>query len=744
MTTRSKVRSPLQRVQRSIDDVKKRLDALIAEERDGGQRSSGPGNRELGRRCEDLRAHAEGVRRELAALGKADEPAPVSDYDGKKEEEGRRLQRILAELRQLARRCAPPDSREGTESEGEDDEEGEEGEDDDDEGEEGEDDDDEGEEGEDDEDEDDDEDEEGEEVKQVKGASVQQAEEAEGGGRQTREVQLKTFVALSDFTSQEAGDLSFRKGAVLLVLRKKPDGWWEAQDEHGARGMVPSTYLQHQKPGKDEDDEEDQDDDEEDDEDDEESVPSSEEEAGSRRHDTSSGRGLKAALDDTSASAAMTAMGAVPPGFRPSTLHRLLLLRGESADEFSTRGHLLPRLGPSQLSFRDLQWSEEQGGVRPRTCRVSRTFYLAGAKAIPPPGPSVQVASLHVRVCLFDGRRVLSNVHAVRATWRPRNPGRWTFSPRVGGLLPSLLDGEFFARSDNASPNLGLLFELGISYVMRSHAAATDTSPAAELELGELSCGWAFMRLFAETGLAIASKSYELDVHGGTPYERDVELDPSAAGRAGGALRQIFSNARPRLLVRVRTPAAPLRRALDRLPQTLVSCVCYVSVLVMYRQLLAGALLEGRGDETDARPVADDVLASLGELVGLPDVMDALRSVWAERRAGLRRAERGDRRLMEETFRRAHRDTAQLLLHLANLPPNRWGHGPNEAERWMAIGSILSQGRQAGGSLLGLLSPELQHEPFHIDQVAFSLTRDAPIHARESGGGSGGEVADAV
>ncbi|XP_078729399.1 nephrocystin-1 [Lampetra fluviatilis] len=731
MTTRSKVRSPLQKVQRSIDDVKKRLDALVAEERDGGQRSSGPGNRELGRRCEDLRAHAESVRRELSALGKADEPAPVSDYDGKKQEEERRLQRILAELRQLAQRCAPPDSREGTESEEEDDEEAEEGEDDD--------------EDEDDEDDDEDgDDEDGEEVKQVKGALVQQAEEAEGGGRQTREVQLKTFVALSDFTSQEAGDLSFRKGAVLLVLSKKPDGWWEAQDEHGARGMVPSTYLQHQMPDKVQEDDQDDDEDD-DDEDDEESVPSSEEEAGSRRHDTSSGRALKAALDDTSASAAMTATGAVPSGFRPSTLHRLLLLRGESADEFSTRGHLLPRLGPSQLSFRDLQWSEELGGVRPRTCRVSRTFYLAGAKAIPPPGPGVQVASLHVRVCLFDGRRVLSNVHAVRATWRPRNPGRWTFSPRVGGLLPSLLDGEFFARSDNASPNLGLLFELGISYVLRSRAAATDTSPATELELGELSCGWAFMRLFAETGLAIASKSYELDVHGGTPYERDVELDPSAAGRAGGALRQIFSNARPRLLVRARTPAAPLRQALDRLPQTLVSCVCYVSVLVMYRQLLASALLEGRGDETDARPVADDVLASLGELVGLPDVMDALRSVWAERRAGLRRAERADRRLMEETFRRAHRDTAQLLLHLANLPPNRWGHGPNEAERWMAIGSILSQGRQAGGSLLGLLSPELQHEPFHIDQVAFSLTRDAPVHARESGGGSGGgEVAEAV
>lgn len=80
--------------------------------------------------------------------------------------------------------------------------------------------------------------------------------------------------------------------------------------------------------------------------------------------------------------------------------------------------------------------------------------------------------------------QILSNVHTVRATWSQNSPKLWTFSPRVsrqggnwyGGwefgvifqsaqLLPSILDGACVVRSDQTHSNLGILFELCVTYI---------------------------------------------------------------------------------------------------------------------------------------------------------------------------------------------------------------------------------------------------------------------------------------
>jgi len=33
------------------------------------------------------------------------------------------------------------------------------------------------------------------------------------------------------------------------------------------------------------------------------------------------------------------------------------------------------------------------------------------------------------------------------------------------GILPTLLDGDFFLRCNSSSPNLGVLFELGVTFI---------------------------------------------------------------------------------------------------------------------------------------------------------------------------------------------------------------------------------------------------------------------------------------
>nr|1S1N_A Chain A, Nephrocystin 1 [Homo sapiens] len=52
------------------------------------------------------------------------------------------------------------------------------------------------------------------------------------------------YIAVGDFTAQQVGDLTFKKGEILLVIEKKPDGWWIAKDAKGNEGLVPRTYLE--------------------------------------------------------------------------------------------------------------------------------------------------------------------------------------------------------------------------------------------------------------------------------------------------------------------------------------------------------------------------------------------------------------------------------------------------------------------------------------------------------------------
>ena len=47
-------------------------------------------------------------------------------------------------------------------------------------------------------------------------------------------------------------------------------------------------------------------------------------------------------------------------------------------------------------------------------------------------------------------------------------------------------------------------------------------------EIGELSCGWSSLPLFEHSGNPTPNKTFELKVHGGTPFESGVEVDPAS------------------------------------------------------------------------------------------------------------------------------------------------------------------------------------------------------------------------
>ncbi|XP_048208274.1 nephrocystin-1 isoform X2 [Perognathus longimembris pacificus] len=549
MLARRRRRDPLQAVRRSGRELKLQVDSLLSESQSQGALEPNK-RRDIYQRCIQLKRAIDENKTALQKLNKADEAAPVGNYEQRKEEEQMLLDRLTLQLQELAVDMSREPTNEADtlhENKEDDDSPGED-------------------------------DEESEESQESSGEEEDEEEEEQESPKQATSQQ---YIALGDFTAQQAGDLTFKKGEILLIIEKKPDGWWIAKNAQGNEGLIPRTYLEpcdgddpesSEEPSEDSEKGTDQDMDVED-----ETADGAE----VKQRTDSHWNAVQKAVSEINTVDVLTTMGAIPAGFRPSTLSRLL----EEGNQFRTSYFLQPELTASQLAFRDLLWDAEAGTIRPRPSRVSLTMTLWSCKAIPLPGPSLQVLSRHVRLCLFDGSKVLSNIHTVRATWQSKKPKTWTFSPQVTGLLPCLLDGDCFIRSNSSSLDLGILFELGISYIRNSTG-----------ERGELSCGWVFLKLFDTNGVPIPAKTHELFLNGGTPHEKGVEVDPSLSRRAQGSVfHQMMSMRRqPQLLVKLRSLNRRSRTVLSLLPETLIGSMCSSHLLVFYRQILGDALLRDR------------------------------------------------------------------------------------------------------------------------------------------------------
>uniref|UniRef100_A0A2K6GHM7 Nephrocystin-1 n=1 Tax=Propithecus coquereli TaxID=379532 RepID=A0A2K6GHM7_PROCO len=649
-------RHPLQALKRRTQELKQQVDSLLSESQLKGALEPNK-RRDIYQRCIQLKQAIDENKNALQKLNKADELAPVGNYNERKKEEHNLLEKLTHQLQELAVTISREDTTEyasflsfffsflkdtvGGEEDSEEEEE--------------------------------------------------EKQESESHKQATSE----EYISIGDFTAQQAGDLTFKKGEILLIIEKNPDGWWIAKDAKGNEGLVPRTYLElyNKEEGGQESSEEGT----------EEDVEVVDETADGaevkQRTDSHWSAVQKAISEQINTVDVLTAMGAIPSGFRPSTLCQLL----EEGNQFRASYFLQPALTSSQLSFSNPMWDTKAGTIRSSPSRVSLILTLWSCKMIPFPGTSIQVLSRHVRLCLFDGNKVLSNIHTVRATWQSKKPKTWTFSPQVTGILPCLFDGDCFIRSNSSSLDLGILFELGISYIRNSTG-----------ERGELSCGWVFLKLFDADGVPIPTKTYELFLNGGTPYEKGIEVDPSVS-RRGTAL--------PFLFLKIK----PIEDTSDKVAKTLIGSMCTIHLLIFYRQILGDVLLKDRMSLQSAELISHPVLATFPMLLEQPDVMDALRVgsvAWFRKQlytVTLKRSEKRDKEFLKATFLLVYHDCALPLLHSALLPPFRWAEEETEAARWKVIADFLKHNQENGGALQALLSPDKVHKPFDLSEQTYDF-----------------------
>ncbi|XP_011927015.1 PREDICTED: nephrocystin-1 isoform X2 [Cercocebus atys] len=663
-------RDPLQALRRRNQELKQQVDSLLSESQLKEEALEPNKRQDIYQRCIQLKQAIDENKNALQKLSKADESAPVANYNQRKEEEHTLLDKLTQQLQGLAVTIsrknitevgAPTEQEEESESEESEDSGGEE-------------------------------------------EDTEEEEEEKEENEYHKQSTGEEYIAVGDFTAQQAGDLTFKKGEILLVIEKKPDGWWIAKDAKGNEGLVPRTYLEPYS----EEEEEGQESIEEGSEEDVEVVDETADGAEVKQRTDSHWSAVQKAISEINTVDVLTTMGAIPAGFRPSTLSQLL----EEGNQFRASYFLQPELMPSQLAFRDLMWDATEGTIRSRPSRISLILTLWSCKMIPLPGMSIQVLSRHVRLCLFDGNKVLSNIHTVRATWQSKKPKTWTFSPQVSRILPCLLDGDCFIRSNSASPDVGILFELGISYIRNSTG-----------ERGELSCGWVFLKLFDASGVPIPAKTYELFLNGGTPYEKSVDVDPSVSRRAHGSVfyQMMAMRRQPQLLVKLRSLNRRSRNVLSLLPETLIGSMCSVHLLIFYRQILGDVLLKDRMSLQSTDLISHPMLATFPMLLEQPDVMDALRSSWAEKESMLKRSEKRDKEFLKSTFLLVYHDCVLPLLHSTRLPPFRWAEEESETARWKVITDFLKQNQENQGALQALLSPDGIHEPFDLSEQTYDF-----------------------
>lgn len=47
-----------------------------------------------------------------------------------------------------------------------------------------------------------------------------------------------------EYQAEKEDELELKEGAIIGVIHKNDDGWWEGVDDQGRRGLFPSNYVE--------------------------------------------------------------------------------------------------------------------------------------------------------------------------------------------------------------------------------------------------------------------------------------------------------------------------------------------------------------------------------------------------------------------------------------------------------------------------------------------------------------------
>ncbi|GFT01853.1 nephrocystin-1 [Nephila pilipes] len=507
--------------------------------------------------------------------------------------------------------------------------------------------------------------------------------------------------ALHDFIAEEETDLSFKQNELLVITGLRNDGWWEARNEDGLTGLVPSTFFKipdHVK-----------------------SIIEGTFHSEKEKKNSSSiefrspSRKVKQILSPELSGSSRIAEEDEPPksfmdqfsmlslnqdilpkGFRPSILFELV----KKNSYYNLGNFMAPKLDETGISFKDIQY--EKTLLKPNATLLQKKINLIAARQIPEPPNDFIVKSRHIRMCFHDGNKVLSNIHTVKAKWSVSAPKLWMFSSKISAKDSCSEDGEIFIKCNKCVPTLGILFELCISY---------ENSRGIS---GEMCSGWAFMKLLNDSGEPIKSKTNILKIQDTEPFA--AYLFNTDSQGITGFFRKIKDKQKlSRIVISICDPDRASNQHISYLPSCLIGPWSCIPILSMCRKLTAEDLLERNSFDSIER-ILSPFLASMPRVLNEPDLVDALRLSWAT----VVKTMNADDIRMDSTKKKVFRDlfceTVFVIINSNNLPPYVFGNSHAENARKTEIDRLLRIQENQEETLP--LSGELEFLPLSINMLS--------------------------
>ncbi|CAF2687332.1 unnamed protein product [Rotaria sp. Silwood2] len=496
------------------------------------------------------------------------------------------------------------------------------------------------------------------------------------------------FIVTHDLIGEQTGDLTVHKNDIITLVEQRSDDWWLFKNvQTQQEGSVPINIIQLL----------------------------STQQIRRRIMPSTSAITLVNAFKDKSD---------IPTGFIPSDLAELC-----QHEPYQLWRSLIPKMNESNLAFTDLSWRADTDKLHVQDVIHQKILTLKECVKIPRvKGEQIRVLDRCVRICLYDGAEIISNIHTIRALIPSKIDERdltedWHF---VRNDTNSLIDEqpELLIRS-NASvsgKNLKLLMELSL------WCQSTVTQ-----EKCEIGCGWSMISIVDdEPPLITDTKNYNELLKGGHIDETNILLDSQyKILRSNGISGMIDRFKRARIKFSIESREDDVDLLYDNLPiQSLIVPINIIRPIVFFRNELACQLHERQHPTgLSTTPINSIFLSTFFQAISQPDLIYTLNRLYRARKS---RYPTSSSSLQQQ--RKLFINTYQLftypLLQYRLLPLYDFHDKTKLNERRTLINDIikrlLPRKKDLGEDILSILldaSLTDKWTPFTTNEICFSLQK---------------------
>ena len=342
------------------------------------------------------------------------------------------------------------------------------------------------------------------------------------------------------------------------------------------------------------------------------------------------------------------------PGVRESTLAHIYDMGRHRPSE-----HLCPELSSHGLGYADMALDRETGSLRPVYSRSTFALRLEKASGVPTPGDHAVIVERKARMCLYDGERILSNIHTIAAEkvsdfaadvgGARRIREAWRFAREGGFVADAEHDNVLVVRfpappTPEAASKMCLLIELTMSFVRYGEPEA-GYPKGKVVDSGEVSAGWTTLALFPGTDRSLIDlKSYRVGLHGGTPQAPASLMSQEEIDAQKIPLWKVFAKkGGAKLKFKLGSLSRSHMHASAFLPATFLASFSTLPVLAIFRQLLAERLLKSAPADASGpltHPSYDPALTLFPMMLDEPDMIEWIELLWARQTKSMSKSER--------------------------------------------------------------------------------------------------------